>query len=503
MWTILLVEDEVFVREAIKELLNWESHGFCVVAEAGNGNEALQAILHWKPDVVISDIVMPGMDGIELLRETRKAGIRSRFIMLTAMNQFDYARDALQYGAFNYLLKLSLDDDILLENLSRIKEELHTELKTSGENLYPLYHRIWSEIVETGGSVSFVMDELPHSVDRYYYLQLDIAVMLGGIGLANPDEAGIDSGQYLFVQTFYDTGQTTFFCWSFAKSDKQGNPEQANIGSISNSNGISSNSNSKDNNDSNSQRMLKSTLTELPNDWLRGIYSLNEEWYECDIEITLEEVSAQHVSSTVEQLELELIRYFEERNETRCVEVLHQIWDMMRAKSCSHVEVKRTAVHLLNLVTRLGEALGRKWREVYAAVRHEALLQYVVTEIRSLIRKLHEEYACYTDHPEVNRVIQYMLENYKNNIKVSDLAKLAAFNVDYLSTVFGKKTGLTPIAYLRNIRVEQAKRLLMQSKLSVEEIASETGFTDDAYFIKVFKRLVGQTPSSFRREHNT
>ena len=93
-----------------------------------------------------------------------------------------------------------------------------------------------------------------------------------------------------------------------------------------------------------------------------------------------------------------------------------------------------------------------------------------------------------------------MAEHYKENIKVTDLARLVAINVDYLSTVFGKKTGLTPIAYLRNLRIEQAKRLLLHSKLSVEEIANQTGFTDDAYFIKTFKRLVGQTPSSFRRE---
>ena len=85
---------------------------------------------------------------------------------------------------------------------------------------------------------------------------------------------------------------------------------------------------------------------------------------------------------------------------------------------------------------------------------------------------------------------------------ITDLARLVSINVDYLSTVFGKKTGLTPIAYLQNIRIEQAKRLLLHSKLNVEEIAYQTGFSDNAYFIKVFKRVVGQTPSSFRRENN-
>lgn len=84
---------------------------------------------------------------------------------------------------------------------------------------------------------------------------------------------------------------------------------------------------------------------------------------------------------------------------------------------------------------------GRKTEdetEVYSAVSHESLLAHMLQAIRELIRHKREEDICYTDHPEVNRVIQYMAEHYKENIKVTDLARLVAINVDYLSTVFGK-----------------------------------------------------------------
>lgn len=208
------------------------------------------------------------------------------------------------------------------------------------------------------------------------------------------------------------------------------------------------------------------------------------------------------MSKPIEELEAELIRCFEERSESKCAEAATQIWECMKESSFSHVEVKKCAAHLLHILTMLAGRKSEDWTAIYSAVSHETLLANVLQTIRELIRQKQEEYVSFTDHPEVNRVIQYMLEHYKENIKVTDLARQVAINVDYLSTVFGKKTGLTPIVYLRNIRIEQAKRLLMHSKLSVEEIASQTGFTDDAYFIKVFKRLVGQTPSSFRRENN-
>jgi two-component system response regulator YesN len=183
-------------------------------------------------------------------------------------------------------------------------------------------------------------------------------------------------------------------------------------------------------------------------------------------------------------------------------EVTALVWDSMEISAFSHMEVKMFAAHLFHMLAMLAGRKSEDRQEINSAISHESLLVYVQQAILELIRQMKEENVSYTDHPEVNREIQYMLEHFKENIKVADLARLVSINVDYLSAVFGKKTGLTPIAYLQNIRIEQAKRLLLHSKLSVEEIASQTDFADDAYFIKVFKRLAGQTPSSFRRENN-
>jgi len=480
MWTILLVEDEVFVREAIRELLDWERHGFCVVGEAGNGSEALAAITELKPDVVIADIVMPGMDGIELLKETRKLGINSRFIMLTAMSHFHYARDALQYGASNYLLKLSLSDDILLESLARIKVELLAELKGAGEALYPFYHYVWAKIRGTGLSTYAAAADFTASIEKFNGLGLDIVVVLSGAVPAHADQVCAQPEMYLLTQTFHDAGQTTFFCWGI-----KGNLDESC--------------------DFRSERTMGirtgSSLNLLEQDWLQSLKLLNEIWYGCEID-GVGEKNEKALPESIETLEGELIRCFEERNESKSTEAAAQIWAYMKAASFSHVEVKRRAVDLLHMITILAGRKSEEWTDIYAAVSHASLLEHVLQVIRGLIRQKQEEHVNFTDHPEVNRVIQYMLEHYQENIKVTDLARLVAINVDYLSTLFGKKTGLTPIAYLRNIRIEQAKRLLLHSKLSVEAIATQTGFADDAYFIKIFKRLVGQTPSSFRREHN-
>lgn len=124
MWKVLLVEDEVFVRESVREIIAWEELGFTVSGEAGNGAEALDMIRREMPDLVISDIIMPEMDGVELLRRAREEGFTSRFVMLTCMNEFEYVRQAMEYGASNYILKLSMSVNSLRETLQKISQEL-------------------------------------------------------------------------------------------------------------------------------------------------------------------------------------------------------------------------------------------------------------------------------------------------------------------------------------------------------------------------------------------
>lgn len=124
MWTVLLVEDEVFVRESVQRIMDWEAMGFQVIGEAGDGEEALEFIRERRPDVVISDIIMPKMNGVELLQHVREDGISSRFVMLSCMSDFEYVRQAMEYGASNYILKLSMKVQSLKDALEKVKKEL-------------------------------------------------------------------------------------------------------------------------------------------------------------------------------------------------------------------------------------------------------------------------------------------------------------------------------------------------------------------------------------------
>lgn len=124
MWRTLIVDDELPARASLTKLLAKAGVPFEIVGSAGDGQEAMDAIRELQPDVVISDIGMPAMDGVKLLKTARDEGYDCRFVMLTCMNEFEYARQSLEYGASGYLLKLSMDVGGLRQTMAKVEKEL-------------------------------------------------------------------------------------------------------------------------------------------------------------------------------------------------------------------------------------------------------------------------------------------------------------------------------------------------------------------------------------------
>lgn len=129
MWRTLIVEDEQLARASMYKLFKKADIPFEIVGEAGDGEEAMAMIREMRPDVVVTDIDMPVMDGVKLLKWARKEGFDCRFVMLTAMSEFEYARQALEHGASGYLLKLSLDVNGLRETMDKVVLELEQQAK--------------------------------------------------------------------------------------------------------------------------------------------------------------------------------------------------------------------------------------------------------------------------------------------------------------------------------------------------------------------------------------
>lgn len=136
----MIVDDEPLILAGITSMLNWEEQDCQIVGKASNGQKALEAMEELQPDIVIADIKMPAMDGLTLMQKAKEAGYPSVFILLTNLEEFSFAKKAVQLGAADYLVKLELSEEALIEALKRaaakcerIRQQSDVELWGEGE----------------------------------------------------------------------------------------------------------------------------------------------------------------------------------------------------------------------------------------------------------------------------------------------------------------------------------------------------------------------------------
>ncbi|MCL6458431.1 MAG: response regulator, partial [Gorillibacterium sp.] len=124
MLKVLIVDDEPVIRAGLAQLINWEQYGFTIAAKAKNGEHALQLITNETPDLIITDIRMPKMDGLQLIQTLREdRNLQTPVIILTGFNEFDYAHQAIRFQVRDYLLK-PVDKAELIAALQRIRASL-------------------------------------------------------------------------------------------------------------------------------------------------------------------------------------------------------------------------------------------------------------------------------------------------------------------------------------------------------------------------------------------
>ena len=124
MYQVLIVDDEPIVKIALRSMLDWGSLGFHICGTASNGQEALEMAERMHPDLIICDLKMPVMDGIDLIRTAKDRSMNCEFLVISNYEDFNYVRTALVLGASDYILKVSISPEELTTQLQKIKEKL-------------------------------------------------------------------------------------------------------------------------------------------------------------------------------------------------------------------------------------------------------------------------------------------------------------------------------------------------------------------------------------------
>ena len=516
LYKVLVVDDEILVRQGIKHLLHWEQNGFQIVGEASNGKEALALIEELEPQIVLTDIVMPVMDGEELTRIIKTSWPEIEVIVLSSFSEFDYVRSTFQSGVSDYILKPHLETGRLLDVLRKTVQRMPFRggMKRVENNTIPIHSVLVKMLSGYDAEVDpqLAAAQLPHSTFYLLGTQPD-ASREGGSSLAYPV---LESLQALFpeMKAVPLTGHSIpgypkmlLHVLNVNEADHLALPLKLSVlhpSSTAESGEV--------------KWVLSSTFERL--DQLVEIYQNQllkllayRFFLPVDATLMLSElpdpcaaVTAFPLNPFMEQLRrLQLQEAFQDLRAYIRAQELAYTADVFEFKSFIG-NVIFNVIHLLGRLNYEVKSLDEAKYAYFKAIDEARHIREVVSLLEEF--QTHVEQCVYPDkegqgtHPNMRLLLDYIATHYAEPISLTDMAKHFHFNPSYLSSFFASHHHEGFKEHLNRVRIDKAADLLRDGDASISDIGSMVGYADHSYFCKVFKRNTGLSPSQYRRQTN-
>ena len=499
---ILIADDEQHIRNGLKSSLDWKRLKISEVFTAEDGEEALAVCRREKPEIILTDIRMPGIDGLELAKKATESCGAKKVLIMSGYSEFSYAQTALRIGAVDYLLKpIRLDE--LECTLVRIVNSIQEEQKK--EELF--YSDIWKEIV--AGRVPGKKEE-KKIFEKYKTMGEIFCVILRADRIyAGEDTNGLgrrtaEIAAELERRNFYllirDKDEMVFI-WK-AEDYQERSTYRGMImsalsaackGNIQWSAGVSM---------TGSFSRL-SVLYEQARSALKCRLFIEREriiFYEDTARTTHAKVyfSREDIKRQISDLQDEKIRKvisacFEKFRENQCINKSEVQEFCITFKNQLLDILKDKEIEIEGLLEK-NAAWFEKQMDYDVLSSYESWLQdccYLILKgVSGLTGRQHSI--------AVRKAMAYVNENYSTDITLAAIAADVQKSTNYFCYIFKKDTGMNFNEYLNTVRINKAKELLRTSEYMVYEISELVGYHDYSYFAKVFKKICGCSPSEYK-----
>lgn len=531
-YRVLLADDEPIIIESLKVAIPWEELNMEVVGEASNGQEALDAAAALSPDIIISDIRMPIIDGIAFMRQVMKKREQEEpiFIVVSGYGEFDYVREALRYGAYDYILK-PIDHDELEEIIRRAKMKLDEQINSRLEKERLRYsllrlneiakERLYVEWMEGQAADSIVaVEQDDAALGQPYCLHL---VQLDRINSTDAAWSAEERRLWYFaldnvIKEFGNThGSLAAFPyysgdWVLLFPDMEIDEKKSLGAELLNT-------------------IMQSTklpciigisqfgigLNQLRHAYGSAVNALHQRFIHPEEIIFidgLQQNDGEHASPSVDEL-----RY--------PVELEKKLLDSLKMLDIKGLEDALRAIH--NHLERIGSTKERTKRilfemtivamrqleymmpvivddddlpQVLEQLEHTASLQgsmeSMYQHFSTCIRKALNDTQGEASEELIHKAKMYVEANYQKDIGVETVAEFVQMSYSHFCTLFKQVSGHTFLEYLTRLRIEKACFILKHSDVKVFQIAPLVGYQDPRYFTQVFKKIKGMTPTEYR-----
>ncbi|MGM0874684.1 MAG: response regulator transcription factor [Bacillota bacterium] len=511
MYRVLIVDDEPVIRKGITAFIDWEKEGVMVEDQYANGAEALAALENRSYDILITDIKMPLINGIELTKQALELYPWLKVILISNYSDFEYVKEGLKLGAVDYLLKLTLKKDDLLTVLRRCIFMLEEERKKDSELNHYQQGAVYLERKSVEQEIKrLIVQETSPAPTDWAPAWLENSYACVYLMLDGAEELRENHG-YLYMQLLLEEWQKMFYM----QMEKGAAMLVAESGMF---------------------LIIPDHDREAQQRLIQWKQILEKQW---EISTSAGFVTEQGISSILKGFANSRsacqMRFFKGLGglycmnslETHMVKEDHHDWkpffDMIyngdpvssaiefalerwKSGALTPKQVQQEACSLLTGAYHLHEDAGSLLPERHDLLcRTETMEQMVsllicqLEEIRTpFIPKLADKGY---DEQLITKALEYISAHYTENLTLQSVADIVHLSKSYFSLYFKKQTGRNFVDYLIELRIREAKRLLAQNEGRIYDVARAAGFNDVKYFSKVFKKVTGLTPMEYREKH--
>lgn len=515
MYRVLLVDDEPFAIEGLQLLVDWEKNGFQIEAVCGDGEEAARLIRESKPDLVVTDIRMPSMDGLELITQMRREGHKqTKFVVMSGYSDFEYARRALQLGVSHYLTKPIMSDeaDEVLESLSKVLEEENRKKRALQYTERYAHRRALSALIR-GQSLSAAEQA---AVDRisadargwvYIHAELDESELAAAIeaveGMGMPEtgagngpsgccyiaEQGLDS--FGLVCVLRDNGkpalrETAELIYERIREAVNGSLGMLVGAAVGDPAGLSASY----------RRAAEAKSFLFFNRERKPLYyeEIKEQKFEYD----------SHLWEAAEGI----IEAVETNNEQQIIERLQRIFDHFAGRMTMPSLISAFSTHLMVQCSAICKELEgdpdrllERTGSPLAVVNEQSLLK-LHAFLLSFCLLCREELSALRSRQQggtIAKVEEYLRRHYRESVTVKEIAEIHFMNPVYLGQAFSRKFGVSINEYIHNLRMDEAKEQLHQGDISGAALAESLGYCSYQHFLKQFEKRYGMKLAEYKK----
>lgn len=476
MHSVIIVDDEKWIVEGIKAGVNWKKFGFEVINDARNGQEALDLIQLLHPTLVLTDIKMPEMNGLELIQRGKTIAPDTIFIVLSGHAEFAYAQKAMNYGTFGYCLK-PFEIEEIEGMLNRIATHLQSKpVKEKPVYAFELYDAVCSGDLER---ISQWLDEKHIPLSRSMPL---IAIVIQG--LSSPVEIGQSSSLifpmsgrrygYLLKESQYETFLQKLEHTEVSQECGIGiGPPIMDIQQLDASL------------ESASLAAFTMFATGLP-----GCYRGMEQ-QENLIDEKLREIS----------------QILHSKDRLGFIAAMESIKRLFKEGMFTIKEAYLLYTSILYLFPREGTRVYSRFFEGYEQLYYrygtaEAMIDDLVLMTLDIFMKGNETNISQISNKKVKEIMLYIRNHFNQEISIQHLADQFYLSPNYMCQLFKKEVGETIVEHISRLRIEYACKILVETDLSIYQIGEKCGFQDYFYFTRIFKRHLKMTPTQYREKNN-